>query len=262
MTARPQPTPGAPCWIELLTADAAATRAFYADLFGWNPLEASAEFGGYFMFERDGAPVAGCMPIGPEMGDAAAPAWGTYLAVEDVRAAAEAAAGAGATVLQPAADVADLGGYALVLDPGGVRVGLWQAYTFAGFGSAGPGTPPGAPGYFELHTRDYDASVAFYRDVLRWNAVERTEVPGLRYTTLGEGDAAAGIMDATDYLGEGDQPAWNIYFATEDVDAALGRVERLGGGVRYPAMDTPFGRQATVTDPGGALFKLLGPAGG
>jgi predicted enzyme related to lactoylglutathione lyase len=51
-----------------------------------------------------------------------------------------------------------------------------------------------------------------------------------------------------------------VYFATDDVDVALDRATELGGAVRHPAMDTPFGRQAALTDPTGAQFKLLGPA--
>ena len=52
---------GAPCWIDLLTSDEARAREFYTGVFGWTAGEGSSEFGGYFMFLRDGVPVAGGM---------------------------------------------------------------------------------------------------------------------------------------------------------------------------------------------------------
>jgi predicted enzyme related to lactoylglutathione lyase len=251
--------PGVPCWIDLLSSDIDRSRDFYTRLFGWSAGDASAEFGGYLMFEREGHSVAGAMPLLPEM-SGASDRWTVYLAVADAVRTVETAQSGGATVAQPAYDVADLGSTALLVDPSGAAVGIWQTNTFAGFGTPGPGTPPDAPAYFELHTRDYDAAVSFYRDVLGWDAHERSEVPGLRYTTLGGGDAAAGIMDASEFMDADDSPAWQVYFATGDVDATLERATELGAAVLYPAMDTPFGRQATLTDPTGARFKLLGPA--
>ena len=55
---------------------------------------------------------------------------------------------------------------------------------------------------------------------------------------------------------EGTPSHWIVYFGTADVDAAVAAVERLGGGVMQPSMDTPYGRMAFVTDPFGAPFAL------
>jgi predicted enzyme related to lactoylglutathione lyase len=52
---------------------------------------------------------------------------------------------------------------------------------------------------------------------------------------------------------------WSIYFGVDDTDAALTRVEALGGSVVRAAEDTPYGRLATAADPSGAQFKLVGP---
>jgi uncharacterized protein len=82
------PGVGIPCWMDLLTSDAARAREFYGRIFGWQALEPSPEFGGYFMFTLDGAPAAGGMPILPEMAAMdvdMTDGWGVYLASpEDV----------------------------------------------------------------------------------------------------------------------------------------------------------------------------------
>ena len=52
---------GAPCWIDLFTTDPTTSRRFYGDLFGWSSEEGGPEYGGYFMFAKDGVPVAGGM---------------------------------------------------------------------------------------------------------------------------------------------------------------------------------------------------------
>jgi predicted enzyme related to lactoylglutathione lyase len=116
----------------------------------------------------------------------------------------------------------------------------------------------GFAAWFELLTRDYDASVDFYRDVFRWSPHTASDTDELRYTTLGEGEGMlAGIMDASAFLPEGTPAFWSVYFEVEDVDATLEKAVELGGEISQPAEDTPYGRLATVTDPTGTRFKLI-----
>src|SRR5215204_1578299 len=227
---------GAPCWIDLLTSDPDAARAFYSDIFGWTAEDAGEEYGGYVNFAKDGLPVAGCMRNDGTTG--APDAWTVYLASEDAKATTDAAVAHGGQVLLPAMDVKDLGVMAMVADPGGAAVGVWQPGTHTGFRVLGE---PGTPNWFELHTRD---------------------VPTFRYTTLGEGDGQlAGVMDASAFLPEGVPAHWSVYVGVEDADATLARIGELGGSTVQPAEDTPFGRLAQAADPTGALFKLVGPTG-
>jgi uncharacterized protein len=124
-----------------------------------------------------------------------------------------------------------------------------------GWGALGA---PATPGWFELHTRDYDKSVEFYKNVFGWDARTMSDTPDFRYTTLGEGDdALAGLMDASGMLPEGAPARWSIYFAVEDTDKALEKIVELGGTVVSPAHDTPYGRLAEAADPTGVTFKLV-----
>jgi predicted enzyme related to lactoylglutathione lyase len=67
----------------------------------------------------------------------------------------------------------------------------------------------------------------------------------------------AGIMDGGGYLAPHALTSWTVVFYVEDTDATLDQVLELGGGVRRPAHDSPYGRLATVEDPMGAKFALI-----
>lgn len=245
---------GAPCWIQLSTSDTDRARAFYGELFGWAAGDPVAEFGGYFNFTKDGAAVGGCMG----MPDSGMPdVWGVFLATDDMAKTIEAVRSNGGTVLYDAMPVGDLGIMAVFTDPGGAVIGAWQPGTFPGITVVGE---YGTPGWFELHTRDYDRVVAFYRDVFRWDARPMSDTPEFRYTIAHDGDdQLCGVMDASAFLPEGVPAHWSVYVAVEDTDAALAKTVELGGAVVMPAEDTPYGRLAAATDPTGAMFKLVAP---
>jgi uncharacterized protein len=246
---------GAPCWIELFTTDPDTTQAFYNRLFGWTCESAGEEYGGYFNFSKDGQRVAGGMK---NDGSAGAPdGWSVYLATDDAEKAAGAAAANGGSVMMPPMEVMALGTMLIVSDPGGAVIGAWQPGEHKGFTIHGE---PGTPNWFELHTRDYDRSVEFYKTVFGWDAHTAGDTPEFRYTTLGEGDnQEAGIMDASGFLPDGVPAHWSIYFGAQDVDATLANVVELGGSVVEPAEDTPYGRLAQAADPSGVRFKLVQP---
>lgn len=246
---------GAPCWVDIMTSDVDRARDFYGQLLGWTSSEPSEEFGGYFMFLKDDVPVAGGMP---EMPDAGPPnIWTIHLAVDDATKAAEVAVANGGTVAAGPMDVADLGSMLVIIDPTGAAVGAWQAKTFHGFGVLGE---HGAPGWFELFTRDYQGALGFYRTVFGWDTHSLGDTDEFRYSTVNDGDTQlAGVMDATAYLPDGVPAHWTVYFATDDTDASVAKLTELGGSVEQPPKDTPYGRVATVTDPMGARFKLVGP---
>lgn len=253
MTTRDIAPAGAPCWVDLFTSDPGASRAFYGELFGWTSKETGPEYGGYVNFLRDGLPTAGCMAKQP--GQEGVPdVWTIYLATDDAAGVVSAAEARGSQVICPAMAVGDLGTMAVVTDAGGAVVGAWQPGLHKGFTVLGE---PGTPTWCELHTRDYDASIDFYREVFGWDP-HTAPVPGIRYTTHGPAEAPlAGLMDASGFLPEGVPSNWAVYFGVEDTDAALARAVALGGKVVQPAEDTPYGRLAQAADSTGALFKLI-----
>ena len=244
---------GAPCWVDLSSSDTGRSRSFYSEVFGWTAEDPNEQFGGYFNFTKAGVLIAGCMASQP---DSAPDGWSIYLATDDARKTVDAAAANGGQVIVPAMDVADLGTMAVVADPGGAAIGMWQPGLHQGFGMLGEA---GAPSWFELHTRDYETALGFYRNVFRWDTQAVGDTPEFRYTVLRHGeDQLAGIMDASGFLPDGVPAHWSVYFGADDADATLAKIVELGGSVVTPAEDTPYGRLATATDPTGAQFKLLG----
>ena len=61
--------------------------------------------------------------------------------------------------------------------------------------------------------------------------------------------------------GEGEYPAWSVWFSVEDCDASAALVSELGGTVIVPPNDMGFGRGAVVADPTGAVFGIGAMAG-
>jgi predicted enzyme related to lactoylglutathione lyase len=240
-------TAGAPCWIELSTKDPDASHRFYGELFGWTVQDPGEEYGGYVNFLSTGQLIAGCMRNEPDQ-------WVVYLRSDDAKSTADTAAANGGQVVIGPMDVMELGTMAFVIDNGQAGVGIWQPGLHRGFEVVGE---PGAPAWFELHTRDYDAAVDFYRKVFDWDAHVASDEPTLHYTTLGEGESAlAGIMDASAFLPAGAPSSWSVYFAVDDADATLAKAVELGGSIVQPAEDTPYGRLAQAADSTGALFRL------
>ena len=189
-----------------------------------------------------------CHPV-----SAAAP-----LATDDAAKTLDATVTGGGRVLVDAMPVADLGTMAVVEDPTGASIGVWQPGLHRGFGVLGEAN---TPGWFELHARDYQAAVVFYREVFGWDTEAAGDTPEFRYTVqVGpDGGWLAGIMDAAGFGPAEPAGQWSVYFGVDDADAALARIVELGGQVPRPAEDTPYGRLATAADPTGALFRLVAP---
>ncbi len=248
--------PGTPSWVDLATSDADAAEAFYTALFGWTADDQGEETGGYRMLRMGGRDVAALYAMGPEQGP---PRWNTYVTVDEVDAAAARVEPAGGTVIAPPFDVLDpgsegapqnVGRMAVVADPAGAVVALWQSMGHVG---AGVINEPGALCWNELITGNRERAAAFYAAVLGWSS--RTSQMGpMTYTEFITGErAVAGMMEMAAVT-----PQWNVYFAVEDADHTITAATGLGASILQPAMDLPdVGRFATLADPQGAAFSVV-----
>jgi uncharacterized protein len=254
MSERTSYAPGTPCWVDLATPDIDAAAGFYAGLFGWQvpPAENVENTGGYRRATKNGANVAGMMPL---MQEGQPPAWATYVAVEDADATAAAVKKAGGNVLAEPMDVMDLGRMAIFADPTGAVFGIWQPGTFPG---ASIVNEPGALSWNELGTRDPDAAKTFYAAVFGWSFRDNDMGEMGTYTEWLRGeDSIGGMMDVSGRMPDEIPAHWLVYFAVENTDAALETVKSSGGGVSFGPIDIPAGRFAMVADPHGAAFAVI-----
>ncbi|MFD6097293.1 VOC family protein [Nocardiopsis flavescens] len=116
---------------------------------------------------------------------------------------------------------------------------------------------PGSPCWLEVSSPDTDASTAFYRRVFGWKAMEDTPEAAGYLTCRLDGDAIAGLSPL---LGEGERPAWTVFFQDPDVDSTVPAVERLHGSVLVEPFDAlTAGRSAQFFDAQGARFAVWNP---
>jgi len=245
-------TPGTFSWTDLTTPDQDGAKAFYTALFGWeisdSPVDDTTV---YSMAAIDGRPVAAISPQPQQQRDnGVPPMWNSYITVQDADAAVERAKQLGANVHAPAFDVMDAGRMAVIQDPQGAYFLVWQADQHIG---AGLVNAPGALSWNELGSPDMDGSARFYGDLFGWTT--RPMEGAMPYLVVMNSDehSNGGIRPP---MPPGAPPFWLVYFAVQDIDAAVAKVTELGGAVLGEPTDIGIARVGVVTDPQGAVFAL------
>lgn len=109
--------------VELSSTDPEAARAFYGELFAWQLEDTEMPVGTYTMI-NPGVGTGGGMMRQPIAG--APSAWLPYVEVDDVKASVEKAVALGANVLMDVTTITGMGHYAIIEDPTGASIGLWQ----------------------------------------------------------------------------------------------------------------------------------------
>jgi len=243
--------PGTPSWVDLSSPDLAGAKAFYGALFGWEATEGSPEVGGYCMFRKGAKNVAG---LGPVMDERQTPAWMTYVSVHSVDATLAKVTAAGGTVLVEPLDVLDVGRMAVLIDPTGAALALWQPRSHRGADLA---NEPGAFTWNELQTRDTETAKSFYQAVFDWGASTRHDGPVV-YTEWKRGDdSVGGMMEMPAEVPPQIPAYWLVYFAVDDCEATVATATRLGGAALVAPMDVAPGRFAVLSDPTGAVFSVI-----
>lgn len=239
--------PGTFCWADLGTTDAAAAQGFYTGLFGWDAEALPAGEGGvYVMFRLGGRDVAALYEMGESERDQLDAHWSSYVSVGDVEQTAGRARELEATILAEPFDVMDSGRMAVLRDPTGAHLHLWQPGRHAG---AGRVNDIGCMVWNELATPDVGRAGSFYAELLGWNV----EADATGYATIRMGDGINGGMRP---LQDAEPPNWLLYFTVPSADAAVAHVRESGGTVLTGPVDATVGRIAVVRDPQGAMFAL------
>lgn len=244
---------GTPTWIDLMTPDPDAARAFYRAVFGWEYDIGGPEYGGYTtarLGDRVVAGLVGNQPDAPPMPSA----WGVYFATDNIESDVARAVELGATVVAPAMTVGTFGSMAVCADPTGASFSFWQAGQHVG---AQMTEEPGSAAWYELYSSNAKQARDFYAALL--GATADTMPGGMEYYVLKHGaQELCGIMQIDPSWGNF-PPQWAIYFSVVNTDATVAVITAHGGKILSNAEDTPFGRMAAVMDPFGATFKIIQP---
>lgn len=248
---------GAFCWSQLNASDAAACEPFYASLFGWSASRQDMGGGALTLFTRRKDQVASLMQIPPQAHGASRSHWMGYVWVEDLDASFAKASALGGTAFVPPSPIPGVGRFAVVGDPGGAILGLFQQNP-----PVDPAAPaPSGPGtfcWYELATRAVEDSIAFYTALFGWT-VRDWPMEAFTYRLFMRGeDMVGGLMAISGPEWEGIPNHWMPYVDVADVDERFKAVSGLGGSGCVPPTDIPeVGRFAVVNDPSGGVISML-----
>jgi predicted enzyme related to lactoylglutathione lyase len=264
---------GVPCWVDTTQPDPEAAVGFYRDLFGWEFEDTMppGSPGPYFIARINGGDVAAVTR--PAEQAAGIASWNTYIAVDSADNAAAKVREAGGEVLVGPFDVMDAGRMAVIADPEGAILSVWEARSHSG---ARVVNEHGAVNFNGLHTNDLAAAKRFYGSVFGWqtltldggtemwtlpgygDALER-EQPGRKEQTVAFGvpvdfmDVVANISPVAPDR-SGSPPHWDVTFGADDADVIADRATELGGTVIVAPTDVPWARMTVIADPQGATF--------
>ena len=239
-------------WYELWTTDAAAARAFYRGVLGWDAKTSGSGRASYTTLSAEQVPVAGLATLPADaVARGVQPGWIGYVTVTNVDAGAVQAKELGGSVYLGPADVPGIGRYALVADPQGGYLALFK-------GLADPPAPAqdgplGHAGWRELRTTDRGAATAFYTGLFGWTSAESGPAAPWPIT---RGQDTIGAIDDGPAGGKG--AAWTFAFRVSNLTAAMVRVSAGGGRIVDQPRLIPGGSWLVrCLDPQGAAFALM-----
>lgn len=242
-------------WHDLMATDPQRSLPFFQKLLGWEAKTLDmCEMGPYTLFSAGGQEIGGMVYFDPQHGFPAH--WIAYVAVPDLDLVLAKTVGLGGKVCFPATPIPDVGRFAVIEDPQGGYLSLFQ-YDRP---EMALGQVPEGPGTFcwnELHTTDPQAALAFYGPLFGWEAVPQDCSGGEPYILLkNQFGYPGGVMQLTPEAGP--RPFWLSYIHVEKLEVQVTMARELGGRIVKEITEIPgHGRFACVLDPTGAGFALF-----
>lgn len=250
-------------WYDLLTSEPEAARDFYREVVGWGlePFEGGAT--PYFMWTADGTPMGGVGELPAELAaEGVPPHWMAHAGVDDLDEAVASVRKLGGSVRKPPSEIPEVGRFAVVVDPQGATLSLFQA--------GGDPVPPrdrrkaGFVGWNELNTTDHRGAWTFYSSLFGWKRTTEFDMGEMgpyamfRHPADPGEEAMGGMSDIARHMGL--PPHWLHYVNVDDLDGAVERIESGGGAILNGPMEVPGGgRIVQAKDPQGGAFALFEP---
>jgi predicted enzyme related to lactoylglutathione lyase len=238
--------------VELFTTDPDDAKRFYGELFGWQTDGAArtATHGGKAVAAITEQPE-------PQRSAGVPPHWLSYVTVASADDSAARVEELDGSVHAGPFDVADTARIAILADPTGAMLGLWEPRGAIG---AERVNDPGCLTSNELATEDVEAASAFYEGLFGWSISQVGGGDGPSYRLIHHAGAAEGRNGGMRKLSPGETgvpPSWTPYFTCTSIEDTLARADELGGGTLVGATAIPAGRFAALRDPQGAVFSIF-----
>ena len=236
-------------WHELMTPDTSGAHAFYGKVVGWKT-QAFEHDPSYQMF------AAGSGPVGGSVAQAAGtPHWLHYVGTPDIEATVQAAKSRGGSVTKEIASIPNGGKYAVLADPQGAAIAVYQSGS-----DAGKESPPkrGEFSWHELATSDWRAAIDFYSAVFGWEKMAEHDMgPEMgKYVLFGSNGVQRGGM-FNKPAGMPGGPGWLGYIRVKDVNETVKKAKGARATLVNGPMEVPGGDWiAQFVDPYGAMFAV------
>ena len=246
-------------WYDLMTSDPAAAQQYYPQLAGWKTqkFEPGDPNNPYTMWTVDGEPIGGVGKITNEQAAMGTkPAWLPSVHVNNINDVTQKVTSLGGKVVQAPMPIPNMGSYAIIQDPQGATISLYQP---SGATSGFDGTPSvGRFSWNELMTTDYRRAFDFYRQLFGWEKTGEMDMGGGNmYVMFGmKGKAFGGMFNRDAASMPNMAPNWLPYIYVRDVKKTVDAATRAGGILGRGPMDIPGGIIAILADPQGARFAL------
>jgi len=247
--------PGTFCWIELGTTDQAAAKQFYSSLFGWVandfPMGPTEK---YTMFSIGGKNAAAAYQLGPgTQTEGVPPHWMPYVTVTSADDTAKRAGELGGKVMAGPMDVYDFGRMAVIEDPTGAVISVWEPKQHNGTGIEGV---HGTMCWADLSVADEQAAGKFYTQLFRWTLDASRDGSGYMHI-VAAGKGIGGIPPSK-YKDPNVPPHWLTYFWVDDVDQTAAKATEMGARLLMPPTTMEgVGRMSFIQDPQGAVFAVF-----
>ena len=241
-------------WHELMTTDIDAASDFYARVVPWKTEDSGMP--SYTLWMSGKYRAGGLMALPENESAGTPPHWIIYIGTPDVDQTVAAAESIGGRLLKPAADIPNVGRFAVLSDPQGAAFAVFTPNP-----SSADGAPPGgAVGDFtwhELATTDPEAALSFYSELFGWSkgtAYPMGEMGAYQLVSHG-GQDVGGVYKARDNSAP---PSWLSYVRVANAAKAASAAKSAGGRVLNGPMEVPGGSWIVVMlDPQGGAFAVV-----